>query len=292
MVVAVSKVAGSLITILVGIAAIGATWTGTYANYVKLGLRWPLIISGLVLIAAGTASLVLSTRSSGGHHHGAQGIGALLVVFVAALAMAPPPLGAAAAADRIPNRVAITEAPAPIEERQQAPQAVPAPSTASSTSTTVFVAPDPPEPEPGIESIDTLADDSVLDTGAAPLPQPGTGDELYAITLYDLIGYTYFAPDEIIGVPFQLVGFAAAEPDVPGAFRLTRYLIDCCAADAAPLQVTLASPPFLPELDQWVVAEAVWHGELTDVNEYGDGVPVLEVRGLTPIDPPPDPYES
>ena len=158
------------------------------------------------------------------------------------------------------------------------------------------IEPDSPE-APGEPLLDEPVleepfDESALERSAESDTVEEFNSEGYAISLYDLIGYSFFDPDEIIGVPLQLVGFSAPEPEVPGGFRLTRFIMDCCAADAFPLQVTLADPPFVPEDDQWVVVEAVWHGDLTDVDEYGDGVPVLEVLSLAPIDPPADPYES
>ena len=289
-----SAVAGSVITILVGVAAIIATWTGTYANYVKAGLRWPLIISGVVLIGAGTASMLIGRkRRSSAHQHGAQGIGALLVVFVAALALAPPPLGAAAAADRVPNRVAINGAPDPIAP---GPSTVPARgdvAVASNTSTTIVTTTDPTVPEPDVEdALDEMQEAAVLDPGDRTPAPAEPGAQIYAMSLYDLVRYSYFAPEEVIGVPLQLVGFAAPEPNVPGSFRLTRYLMGCCAADAFPLQVTLRAPPFTPDDDQWVSAEAIWNGDVTDIDEFGVGVPVLDVLDLTLIDALPDPYES
>ena len=291
--------ASSAITMLVGLAAIASTWTGTYSNYVKPGLRWPLIISGLVLIGAGVTHLfTVSNRQDAAHRHGAQGVGALLVVFVAALALAPPPLGAAAAADRVPNRVSFAEVPESFDRITQAvpeaaePRLEPeAPVTGVVNDEFVI------EMDTGSAGSDSEDDGTAVvaepeASAAAELPatvEPSSG--VLAMSLYDFVGYSYFAPDEIIGVPFLLVGFSAPDPEVTRGFRLTRFLMDCCASDAFPLQVTLADPPFVPDDDAWVAVEAIWHGDLTDVDEYGDGVPVLEVLSLTPIAPPSDPYE-
>ncbi|MGI9584246.1 MAG: hypothetical protein ACR2N7_01495 [Acidimicrobiia bacterium] len=301
----------------------------------KVGLRWPLIVSGLVLIAAGLVSLVMVTNNRGGaHRHGHPGIGALPVVFVVALALAPPPPGAAAAADRVPNRVAIAEAPDSIElqatqaaDERIAESSDPLPNPVATDPNVAVSEPDDSlgeqpevatdpnasqyEPDNSLGEQPEVATDpnvteyepdnslseqpevgSALDTGAAPLTATEEGAVGYTISLYDLIAYSLSEPDEIIGVPLQLVGFSAPEPDLAGGFRLTRYLMGCCAADAFPLQVTLVDPPFIPDVDEWVIAEAIWDGELTDINEYGEGVPVLKVLKLTPIDPPPDPYES
>lgn len=290
-----NAVASSAITALVGLAAIAAAWTGTYTNYVKVGLKLPLIFSGIVLITAGTASLIIAVRrQSVGHNHATPGIGALLVVFVAALALAPPPLGAEAASDRVPNRVSFTDALDPIDQR---PPSLPAGVDATAeprTSTTITdTAPVVVESAAADELGDPQESGPALDSEAESPASTAQDTGLQSMNLYDVIGYVYSTPDDIIGVPLLLVGFAAPEPTVPDSFRLTRFLINCCASDAFPLQLTLTDPPFIPEDDQWVVAEAIWNGDFEGVDPAtGSRVPILEVLSLTPIDPPPDPYES
>ncbi|MGI9528517.1 MAG: TIGR03943 family putative permease subunit [Acidimicrobiia bacterium] len=287
--------ASSAITALVGIAAIAAAWTGTYTNYVKVGLKWPLIVSGLVLIAAGTVSLVLAmNRRSTAQRHATPGIGALLVVFVAALAVAPPPLGAAAASDRVPNRVSFTEALDPIE---QSPTSLPAPTEATAeplTSTTITdTDPEMVESEAADELSQPQESEPAPEPEAESLAPTDQSSTAYAMNLYEVIAYTYSSPDDIKGVPLYLIGFSAPEPTVPDSFRLTRFRISCCASDAFPLQITLADPPFIPDDDQWVEVEAIWNGDFEGVDPAtGSRVPVLEVVSLTPIDPPADPYES
>lgn len=288
-----SSVTGSIVTLLVGVAVIGTTWSGTYANYVKVGLRWPLLVAGFVLVTVATASLVSSfdgRRDRGGHT--VAGVGGLLVVFVVALLLAPPPLGADAAAGRTPNRTPLAAAPDAIERLPPVAETVTPAAIEPESSTTSSTRPDPATTTIAGSVAEGPAEAPTPEADVAPPTTASPGSAVYAISLYDLVGYSYFAPEEVVGVPFELVGFAAPEPDIAGAFRLTRYAISCCAADAFPLQVALADPPFVPDTDQWVTAVAVWHGELTAVDEYGDGVPVMEVVSLTPIDPPDDPYES
>ena len=260
-----SAVAGSIVAVVVGCATILATWSGTYTYYVKSGLRWPLILSGLVLVGAGTVSLVIALRRRTGRGT-VEGVGALLIVFVAALALAPPPLGADAATDRTPNRIAPPSALEPIAIA------------------------DAPEPVDDVEADvgEPPAAGSSTDPLQAGAPEAGAA---YPMTLFDLVNYSMFLPEEVLDEPFELVGFVAPEPDIPDAFRLTRYLMSWCAADSFPLQVTLVGAPTIPDQDQWLTVEAIWHGEVTGLNEFGEGVPVLEVISMTPIDPPAEPYE-
>jgi uncharacterized repeat protein (TIGR03943 family) len=106
----------------------------------------------------------------------------------------------------------------------------------------------------------------------------------------EFLYYTERRPSEVRGEVVRLVGFAAPEPEVPGAFRLTRFAITCCAADALPLQVVVIGSPSVPASDQWLVVEASWGGEI-HVTADGFGLPVLEFSESTPIPAPASPYE-
>jgi len=84
-------------------------------------------------------------------------------------------------------------------------------------------------------------------------------------------------------VPVRLTGFVAAAED--GGFRLARYTIACCAADATPVVVrvrgTSGDPP---PLDQWVTVTGTFL-------RGGDELPELRVTSVAEIHPPDDPYE-
>jgi uncharacterized repeat protein (TIGR03943 family) len=84
--------------------------------------------------------------------------------------------------------------------------------------------------------------------------------------------------------PVRLTGFVARTMDGPG-FRLARYQIACCAADAiaAVVRVTgaIGAPP---ARDRWVTVTGTFNGS-------PGGVPELRASSLTEIPAPPDPYE-
>jgi uncharacterized repeat protein (TIGR03943 family) len=84
--------------------------------------------------------------------------------------------------------------------------------------------------------------------------------------------------------PVRLTGFVARPNDGAG-FRLARYQIACCAADAiaAVVRVTgaIGTPP---ARDHWVTVTGTFSGS-------PGGVPELRAAGLTEIPAPPDPYE-
>jgi uncharacterized repeat protein (TIGR03943 family) len=83
------------------------------------------------------------------------------------------------------------------------------------------------------------------------------------------------------GVAVQLTGFVAGGD----GFRLARYQIACCAADAAPVVVrvvgTNGDPP---ARDQWVTVTGTFRPGGTDV-------PELEATSVVEIPEPTDPYE-
>jgi uncharacterized repeat protein (TIGR03943 family) len=85
------------------------------------------------------------------------------------------------------------------------------------------------------------------------------------------------------GATVQLTGFVADAER--GGFRLGRYQIACCAADAAPVVVrivgTLGDPP---ARDQWVTVSGKF--------EPGDTeLPRLRATSVAEIPAPEDPYE-
>lgn len=85
------------------------------------------------------------------------------------------------------------------------------------------------------------------------------------------------------GAPVELTGFAAG-PDT-GGFRLARYQIACCAADAAPVVVrvvgTSGDPP---TADQWVTVTGTFR-------PGGEELPELAATSVVEIPPPENPYE-
>jgi len=87
------------------------------------------------------------------------------------------------------------------------------------------------------------------------------------------------------GATVRLTGFVAA---TGRPFRLARYQIACCAADAAPIVVRIAGAhgdP--PERDQWVTITGTYRPGSAE----GDHFPIVDATSITEIPPPEDPYE-
>ncbi|MDN3355905.1 TIGR03943 family protein [Actinomadura sp. DC4] len=85
-------------------------------------------------------------------------------------------------------------------------------------------------------------------------------------------------------VPVRLTGFVTPSSDRQG-FRIARYQIACCAADAVAsvVRITGASGS-RPARDQWVTVTGTF-------NRAADGVPELHAVSLAEISTPVDPYE-
>jgi uncharacterized repeat protein (TIGR03943 family) len=84
-------------------------------------------------------------------------------------------------------------------------------------------------------------------------------------------------------VPVELTGFVAGTGS--GAFRLARYQIACCAADATPAVVRVVGTSGAPPRnDQWVTVTGTFR-------RSADDMPTLTATTVVEIDAPNDPYE-
>jgi uncharacterized repeat protein (TIGR03943 family) len=85
------------------------------------------------------------------------------------------------------------------------------------------------------------------------------------------------------GTLVQLTGFVAGAER--GGFRLARYQISCCAADAEPVVIdVVGTSGQIPPVDQWVTVTGTFR-------QGGGDIPRLAATSVTDIDPPNDPYE-
>jgi uncharacterized repeat protein (TIGR03943 family) len=82
----------------------------------------------------------------------------------------------------------------------------------------------------------------------------------------------------------SLTGFVAGGAD-SSSFRLARYQISCCAADAAAMIVKVVGiSGWAPARDQWVTVTGRYHAA-------GGDIPELTASTVLPITAPEDPYE-
>lgn len=92
----------------------------------------------------------------------------------------------------------------------------------------------------------------------------------------------------------RLEGLVVNDPGVPDGFKLTRFMVSCCAADGIPLQVTLHDTGAALENDTWVVADVIWRPPDVPYQDIeGEWVVEADVVNLTALEGiPQDPYES
>lgn len=85
------------------------------------------------------------------------------------------------------------------------------------------------------------------------------------------------------GAAVSLTGFVAGTEE--GGFRLARYQIACCAADAAPIVVRVVGVSGVPPpRDRWVTVTGTFV-------PGGDEIPWISATSIVEIAPPDDPYE-
>jgi uncharacterized repeat protein (TIGR03943 family) len=95
----------------------------------------------------------------------------------------------------------------------------------------------------------------------------------------------------LAGVRVRLVGFASPT-QAGGGYRLTRFVIFCCAADAEALQVAIRGDPTPRARDQWLEVEGTWvPRQVAADNDLSPPPPVLNVNSVRPVGPQRPPYE-
>jgi uncharacterized repeat protein (TIGR03943 family) len=93
------------------------------------------------------------------------------------------------------------------------------------------------------------------------------------------------------GVRVRLVGFVAPERGGEG-YRLTRFVIFCCAADAEALQVAVHGDGTRRTADQWLEVEGRWQPRpVAAEDDPSPAPPVLAVDTVRPVAQPRRPYE-
>jgi uncharacterized repeat protein (TIGR03943 family) len=94
------------------------------------------------------------------------------------------------------------------------------------------------------------------------------------------------------GVRVRLVGFATPAEGKAGGYRLTRFVIFCCAADAEALQAVVRGDPTSRARDQWLEIEGTWVPRpVAADDDPTPPPPVLEADLVRPVAPARPPYE-
>ena len=96
----------------------------------------------------------------------------------------------------------------------------------------------------------------------------------------------------LAGVRVRLTGFVAPSQGKEGGYRLTRFVIFCCAADAEALQAVVRGDPTPRARDQWLEVEGTWLPRPTAAeDDPSPPPPALHVDSVRPAAPARPPYE-
>jgi uncharacterized repeat protein (TIGR03943 family) len=91
-------------------------------------------------------------------------------------------------------------------------------------------------------------------------------------------------------VRVRLVGFAAPAEGGDG-YRLTRFTVFCCAADAEAFQAVIRGDRTPRARDQWLEVEGTWRPRPAAVDDPTAPLPILDAEVVHPVAPAHPPYE-
>jgi uncharacterized repeat protein (TIGR03943 family) len=125
--------------------------------------------------------------------------------------------------------------------------------------------------------------------GFQPLAAPVRG--AVPMSMAEFVTRAVRDPDQsLAGVRVRLVGFVA--PNEGGGYRLTRFVIFCCAADAEALQAVVRGDPTPRARDQWLEVEGTWVPRPPAAeDDSSPPPPALQVDAVRPVAPARPPYE-
>jgi uncharacterized repeat protein (TIGR03943 family) len=124
-----------------------------------------------------------------------------------------------------------------------------------------------------------------------PLIPPGDGAAV-PLTLAEYMVRDYEAPHTLAGARIRLVGFVTPQLGGDG-YLLTRFAINCCAADATALKVTIHGDPVPRAPDTWLEVEGRWQQRpRDDPDQPSSETPLLLAEAIRVIEQPSPPYES
>jgi uncharacterized repeat protein (TIGR03943 family) len=96
----------------------------------------------------------------------------------------------------------------------------------------------------------------------------------------------------LAGVRVRLVGFVAPSQGQEDGYRLTRFVIFCCAADAEALQAVVRGDPTPRARDQWLEVEGTWMARpVAAEDDPSPAPPVLHADLVRTVAPARPPYE-
>jgi uncharacterized repeat protein (TIGR03943 family) len=127
--------------------------------------------------------------------------------------------------------------------------------------------------------------------GFQPLAAPVRG--AVPMSMAEFVTRAVRDPDQsLAGVRVRLVGIVAPSEGKEGGYRLTRFVIFCCAADAEALQAVVRGDPTPRARDQWLEIEGTWQPRPPAAeDDPSPPPPALQANLVRPVAPARPPYE-
>lgn len=121
-----------------------------------------------------------------------------------------------------------------------------------------------------------------------PLPEPVDGAVPLTLREYTFRAL-YDQTESLDGVRVRLLGFVT--PATEGGYRLTRFTLNCCAADATALSVEVRGDGGR-QADTWLEVDGFWQARPDQGPRAGvDKPPLIVVEQALPVPAPSQPYE-
>jgi uncharacterized repeat protein (TIGR03943 family) len=132
-----------------------------------------------------------------------------------------------------------------------------------------------------------------VDQALFPPLLPASDGAAVPLTLAEYMVRDYEAPHTLAGVRIRLVGFVTPQEPGRDGYLLTRFAINCCAADATATKVTIHGDPIPRAPDTWLEVEGRWQQRTgDDPDQPSSGTPLLLAETIRVIKQPSPPYES
>jgi uncharacterized repeat protein (TIGR03943 family) len=149
------------------------------------------------------------------------------------------------------------------------------------------------QPPPTSQTVATDQAAAGVDQALFPPLVPPDDGAAVPMTLAEYLVRDYEAPHTLAGVRIRLVGFVTPQQRGRPGYLLTRFAINCCAADATALKVAIHGDPVPRAPDTWLEVEGRWQQRTSgDPTHPSSETPLLLAESIRMIQQPSPPYES
>jgi uncharacterized repeat protein (TIGR03943 family) len=148
-------------------------------------------------------------------------------------------------------------------------------------------------PPPTRQTVPTDQATGGVDQALFPPLVPNGDGAAVPLTLGEYMVRDYEAPHTLAGVRIRLVGFVTPQQGEGEGYLLTRFALNCCAADATATKVAVLGDPVPRAPDTWLEVEGRWQQRPSDDPDRASAdAPLLLAESIRMIEQPSPPYEN